>query len=221
MRTVVQRQTDGHGVRIHVDVAGYRAKRRALAEFTRDPRRQGARDRQGPGARADVGERPQGRARHRRRDRRHHDGVGGRGPAPPRGPAPGLTHHRGTGRDAVRDPGRCWTSSKKRVNRASSGPSRGARARPRARPGPGDRRVRWPRSRTPAIELADPPGQVERVLVLGATGPGPRSPSSRASSRTSSSTPGSRSVIANRPGRWVRPGAGPRVGAGPRPPTPW
>jgi spoIIIJ-associated protein len=29
VRTVVQRQTDGHGVRIHVDVAGYRAKRRA------------------------------------------------------------------------------------------------------------------------------------------------------------------------------------------------
>jgi len=37
VRTVVQRQTDGHGVRIHVDVAGYRAKRRAaLAEFTTD-----------------------------------------------------------------------------------------------------------------------------------------------------------------------------------------
>ena len=37
VRTVVQRQTDGHGVRIHVDVAGYRAKRReALEEFTRD-----------------------------------------------------------------------------------------------------------------------------------------------------------------------------------------
>ena len=36
VRTVVQRQTDGHGVRIHVDVAGYRQKRReALAEFTR------------------------------------------------------------------------------------------------------------------------------------------------------------------------------------------
>jgi spoIIIJ-associated protein len=36
VRTVVQRQTDGHGVRIHVDVAGYRAKRRAaLAYFTR------------------------------------------------------------------------------------------------------------------------------------------------------------------------------------------
>jgi spoIIIJ-associated protein len=36
VRTVVQRQTDGHGVRIHVDVAGYRAKRReALADFTR------------------------------------------------------------------------------------------------------------------------------------------------------------------------------------------
>jgi spoIIIJ-associated protein len=35
VRTVVQRQTDGHGVRIHVDVAGYRAKRRAaLADFT-------------------------------------------------------------------------------------------------------------------------------------------------------------------------------------------
>jgi spoIIIJ-associated protein len=37
VRTVVQRQTDGHGARIHVDVAGYRAKRRAaLAEFTRE-----------------------------------------------------------------------------------------------------------------------------------------------------------------------------------------
>ena len=46
VRTVVQRQTDGHGVRIHVDVAGYRAKRReALADFTRVARREGARDR--------------------------------------------------------------------------------------------------------------------------------------------------------------------------------
>ena len=37
VRTVVQRQTDGHGVRIHVDVAGYRAKRReALERFTQD-----------------------------------------------------------------------------------------------------------------------------------------------------------------------------------------
>ncbi len=37
VRTVVQRQTGGHGVRINVDVAGYRAKRRAaLEEFTRD-----------------------------------------------------------------------------------------------------------------------------------------------------------------------------------------
>jgi spoIIIJ-associated protein len=36
VRTVVQRQTDGHGARINVDVAGYRAKRRdALEEFTR------------------------------------------------------------------------------------------------------------------------------------------------------------------------------------------
>jgi spoIIIJ-associated protein len=36
VRTVVQRETDGHGVRIHVDVAGYRAKRRAaLEDFTR------------------------------------------------------------------------------------------------------------------------------------------------------------------------------------------
>ncbi len=36
VRTVVQRQTDGHGVRIHVDVAGYRAKRRAaLEDFTK------------------------------------------------------------------------------------------------------------------------------------------------------------------------------------------
>ncbi len=36
VRTVVQRRTGGHGMRIHVDVAGYRAKRReALAAFTR------------------------------------------------------------------------------------------------------------------------------------------------------------------------------------------
>ena len=32
----MQRQTGGHGVRVHVDVGGYRAKRReALAEFAR------------------------------------------------------------------------------------------------------------------------------------------------------------------------------------------
>ncbi len=36
VRTVVQRQTDGHGARINVDVGGYRAKRReALEQFTR------------------------------------------------------------------------------------------------------------------------------------------------------------------------------------------
>jgi spoIIIJ-associated protein len=35
VRTVVQRQTDGHGARINVDVGGYRAKRReALEAFT-------------------------------------------------------------------------------------------------------------------------------------------------------------------------------------------
>jgi spoIIIJ-associated protein len=37
VRAVVQRETGGHGARIHVDVAGYRAKRRAaLEEFTRE-----------------------------------------------------------------------------------------------------------------------------------------------------------------------------------------
>ena len=37
VRTVLQRHTGGHGARINVDVAGYRAKRReALTEFTRD-----------------------------------------------------------------------------------------------------------------------------------------------------------------------------------------
>jgi spoIIIJ-associated protein len=37
VRTVVQRSTDGHGARIHVDVAGYQAKRRAaLAKFATD-----------------------------------------------------------------------------------------------------------------------------------------------------------------------------------------
>jgi spoIIIJ-associated protein len=36
VRAVVQRETGGHGARIHVDVAGYRAKRReALSAFTR------------------------------------------------------------------------------------------------------------------------------------------------------------------------------------------
>lgn len=36
VRAVVQRETGGHGARIHVDVAGYRAKRRAaLEDFTR------------------------------------------------------------------------------------------------------------------------------------------------------------------------------------------
>ena len=56
VRTVVQRQTDGHGVRIHVDVAGYRAKRReALADVHPGARREGARDRPPAGARADVG----------------------------------------------------------------------------------------------------------------------------------------------------------------------
>ncbi len=36
VRAVVQRETGGHGARIHVDVAGYREKRReALAGFTR------------------------------------------------------------------------------------------------------------------------------------------------------------------------------------------
>jgi spoIIIJ-associated protein len=32
VRTVVQRRTEGHGARIHVDVSGYRAKRRAALE---------------------------------------------------------------------------------------------------------------------------------------------------------------------------------------------
>ena len=36
VRTAMQRQTEGHGVRIHVDVGGYRARRRAaLEEFAR------------------------------------------------------------------------------------------------------------------------------------------------------------------------------------------
>jgi len=37
LRTVVQRRTDGQGARIHLDVAGYQAKRRAaLARFAED-----------------------------------------------------------------------------------------------------------------------------------------------------------------------------------------
>jgi spoIIIJ-associated protein len=37
VRTIVQRRTDGHGARIHVDVGGYQAKRRAaLEQFSRN-----------------------------------------------------------------------------------------------------------------------------------------------------------------------------------------
>jgi spoIIIJ-associated protein len=37
VRTVVQRRTEGHGTRINVDVAGYRARRReALAQFAEE-----------------------------------------------------------------------------------------------------------------------------------------------------------------------------------------
>jgi spoIIIJ-associated protein len=37
VRTIVQRRTDGHGARIHVDIGGYQAKRRsALEQFTRE-----------------------------------------------------------------------------------------------------------------------------------------------------------------------------------------
>ena len=55
VRTVVQRQTEGHGARIHVDVGGYRAKRReALAQFTRELAEKVHGDGQGAGARADA-----------------------------------------------------------------------------------------------------------------------------------------------------------------------
>lgn len=47
VRTVVQRRTDGHGARIHVDVAGYQAKRRAALErFARELAERVAADRQ-------------------------------------------------------------------------------------------------------------------------------------------------------------------------------
>ena len=92
VRTVVQRQTDGHGARIHVDVAGYRAKRRdALEEFTQGAGGRGGRERASEAARADVGVRPQGRARHRGRDRRCRDRVRRRRPPSPGGAAPRVT----------------------------------------------------------------------------------------------------------------------------------
>ena len=63
VRTVVQRQTDGHGVRINVDVAGYRGEApRGPRGVHAGHRREGARDGSRPGARADVGARSQGRA---------------------------------------------------------------------------------------------------------------------------------------------------------------
>ena len=78
----MQRQTDGHGVRIHVDVAGYRAKRReALADFTRNLAEKvletGKAQALEPMSASDrkVVHDTAGR------DRRHHDDVGGRGPA--------------------------------------------------------------------------------------------------------------------------------------------
>ena len=84
VRTVVQRQTGGHGARVHVDVAGYRAKRReALSEFARAARGASPGRRCGTGTRAHVGVRPEGRARRRRRDGGCLHDFGGRRAAPP------------------------------------------------------------------------------------------------------------------------------------------
>ena len=92
VRTVVQRQTEGRGARINVDVAGYRAKRReALERFAQDLADEGAGVGDGARPRADERRRPQGRPRHHRPPRRVDHAVGRRGAPPPRGGASRLT----------------------------------------------------------------------------------------------------------------------------------
>ena len=157
VRTVVQRQTDGHGV------AHPRRRRRLPGQAPRGarrlhprPRREGARDRSGAGARADVGERPQGRPRHRGGDRRDLDGVGGRGPPPARGPAPGLIHRPAPPTDRDDRP---------RSGEAPRRPRGGPRARPaRARSGGAPVRAR---ARSGALAIGDFDG---RMLDLGSGG---------------------------------------------------
>ena len=84
VRAVVQHAAGGHSARLHLDVAGYRERRReALAAFADAGRRRGPRVGHRAGARADDPARPQGRARHRRRARRCRDDLGGRGASAP------------------------------------------------------------------------------------------------------------------------------------------
>ena len=84
-RSVLQRQLPGEShARIRVDVGGYRARRReALERFVRTGRRGRADLRHPEGPRADGAAGPQGRPRHRQRDRRRAHGLGGRGRSPP------------------------------------------------------------------------------------------------------------------------------------------
>lgn len=90
VRTVVQRQTGGHGVRVHVDVGGYREAAGGAVGVRPPARRASPRRGRRAGARTDGRVRPQGRARRGRRGGGCQHDVGGRGATPPSRDPTGL-----------------------------------------------------------------------------------------------------------------------------------
>ena len=138
VRAVVQRETGGHGARIHVDVAGYRVKRReALAAFTRtlvDKVLETGEDQVlEPMHSADR------KVVHDTvdRDRRRRDQLGGRGSPPVRGDPPELTMDErrellGVLEDA-QERGLIGPGPARRAPRALARLGRGDRRRPRSR----------------------------------------------------------------------------------------
>ena len=96
VRAVVQHGLSGRSARLRVDVGGYRERRReALAAFARQVAEEVRETQPRAGARADEPARPQGRARHGRRDRRCGDQLRGRRAPAACGDPPGVTAARG------------------------------------------------------------------------------------------------------------------------------
>ena len=159
VRAVTQHHAGGHSAWIHVDVAGYRERRRqALAEFARQVVGRGPRDRRGASPRADGRRRPQGRARRRLRDRRGRHHLGGRRAPSPGGRLPGVSRPWSrpglTGVGARMGPMSSGTAllvevlerrpdrrvARARARRAAHAPLRGVRAKQPRRPSDGSRR---------------------------------------------------------------------------------
>ena len=89
VRAVVQHGLSGRSARLRVDVGGYKERRReALAAFARQVAEEVRDTNLERGAGADEPARPQGRPRHRGRDRRCGDELRGRGAPPPSGDPP-------------------------------------------------------------------------------------------------------------------------------------